>query len=307
MSRSDCLNLEDMESVIAMLLSAASAKQFGFDFKQLSNFGDEAQPSSIGMKVASELLKCSMIPSDRGGTFLTDVWKYCSSALQSNEVCMPALRDFLMIVLLNTMPAENISSPFPPGAMFDLWALVAGNVATKLAAQFCHRLEVSLAALFEAIDGQGTWSVYRRVCSMTPLVFVNLCLNSLLKRDEFINDSDCSLLPSVLKYDCSSFICLTSLLASIDTDSSMSTSWDSGRLDGIAATFVMETSKQKEANKIIAAQSFADAAQVIGRRFLILLAQKVSDSATHLLVLPHPIDAYTASFCFLSARLQLRG
>ena len=269
---------------MVLLLSAARSKRFGFEGKALLHRDDKMKPESIGMGVVSELLRCSLVPdNDEEGTFITDVWRYCSSALRSDEVHTSGLRDFLLMILLHTMSAKENSknsSPFPPGAMFDLWASVAGNLTTKLAVEFCLRLEDCLAALFDAMDGQRTWAVYQRVCSLTPQVFVNLCMNTLCKRRESGDDNESTLLTPMLEYDCSNFSCLSTLFASIDADARMVKLWDCGDLDLVAAAFVLQTHKQKGASTIIATEPFPQVASIIGRRFLAIFSQKVSYCTT---------------------------
>lgn len=267
-----------MQTTMILLLSATRSKRFDLRVKSLLDCDNTTEADTMGMGVVSELLRCSTIQQDN--PLIADIWRYSSSALQSNDTCTSSLRDFLLMIMMHTMPAKHNSkqsSPFTQGDMFDLWSLIAGNLTSGLSVEFCLQLEDCLAALFETMDGQGTWDVYQRVCRLTPKVFVNLSLNTLRERKDPGSDSGSTLLQSVLAYDCTNFSCLSSLFASIDTDSKMVKLWDSGRLDLTAATFVIQTYKQKGASETITSEFFAEAAGLIGRRFLSLLSQQVSN------------------------------
>jgi len=271
------LKSADMESTMILLLSAARSNLIDFEVKSLLGCDDTMKAGSVGMAVVSELLRCSVVPANREGKpFIVDVWRYCSSALQSNYDTS-GLRDFLLMIMMHTMPDKTdskVTSPFPLGEMFDLWALMAGKLTDKLALDFCLRLEDYLASLFRMKDGQGTWAVYQRVCSLTPKVFVDLFLNTLQEREESDYDGGATLLQSMLEYDCSGFSCLSNLFGSMEADAKLEKLWDGGHLDLTAATFILQTVKQKGACDIVASAYFAEAAGVIGRRFLDLLRQQ---------------------------------
>jgi len=238
------------------------------------------------MGVVSELLRCTLVPeSIDKGTFTADIWRYCSSALQSNKARkISGLRDFLLLILLSTMPIKGNSkepASFPAGEMFDLWALVAGQLENKLAVEFCLRLEDSLAALFDETDGLRTWRVYRRVCSLIPQVFINLWMKTVLKSVEVGVDVKSALLPSILEYDCSNFSFLSNLFQNINADAEMANMWECGHLDELASTFVLQTFKQKDANKIIATEHFQEAGIMIGRRFLTVMLSKNNQGSSY--------------------------
>ena len=232
------------------------------------------KPESNAMQVASALLRCSLIRSNHESTFLSDVLRFCADAFKSTDPRISVLKHFLLMILMPAME-KSTSFSFPPGAMFDLWAAIAGNLTTRMSVKICHRLEYCLSSLFGATCGQGAWVVYQRVCSMAPKVFVALWLNTVEKAD--VNDDyTSSLLQSVLKYDCSRFCCLSSLFSKIANDPKMAKLWDRGAFDAAAATFVLQTYKQKAAKEILTHSSWAEAVAVIGRKFLDLLVRKVS-------------------------------
>lgn len=267
----------EMETIIILLLSAPMTKEFDVEISDLLNRDAKIKPDSIAMEVSSALLRCSLVRTNHESSFISDVLRFCADAFKSTDPHTSGLKHFLLMILMHTIPAKEKAASFslPPGAMFDLWAILAGNPTTEMSVKICLRLESCLSALFGATCGRGAWVVYQRVCSITPKVFVNLWLNS-LEKVEASYDYTSSLLQSVLKYDCSQFYCLSSLFISIVNDSKIAKLWDSGALDAAAATFVLQTYKQKAAKEIIAHSSWADVASIVGRKFLALLVRKVS-------------------------------
>ena len=280
---SDALNPADRKIILFILQSASKSRQLSPKFKALKMTAE-----STSMGVVSDMMCCTSSTSHNNTTFTNDIWQYCLNALQS-DTSPSSLRDFLLKVLLHTMPAKEnfIDCTYPPEAVFDLWALVAGNLGTKLAAkQLVHRcclsLEGILSTLFTSADAEGMWAVHQRVCALTPHDVVDLCLDSMPLKDE--TDTESRLLPSLLEYDCSNFSGLTSIFSGIDPKYptlKMEELWNSGHLDDIAATFVTQACKQKSASNIIETESFARSASVIGKRFLTLLSQQVSVHPTY--------------------------
>ena len=272
---SNYLNFVEKESIAILLVAAPKSSLCCLDseLKALLNSNDRIKRDSFSRLVVSELLRCSLVPETDGvSTFFTDIWRHCSRVLQP-DVAHIGPKDFLYMVLLHTLPDRELSnnpSQFPSAVMLDLWVLLAGNLTTKLATKCCLRLEDHLAKLFKAMDA-STWTLYQRVCSLTPHVFVNLCIETLLKRKEFSNCHSSHLLSSVLEYDCSNFSCLIRMFTSIDSDDRMAELWNRGWLDQVAATFVLQTSKQPGARGMVATQPFVLVAGIIARRFLTLL------------------------------------
>ena len=282
----------EMETIIIMLLSAPTTKEFDVEISELLNRDANTKPESIAMQVASALLRCSLVRSNHESTFLSDVLRFCADAFKSTDPHISGLKHFLLMIVMHAVPAmeKSTSFSFPPGAMFDLWAAIAGNLNTKMSVKICHRLEYCLSSLFGATCGQGAWVVYQRVCIMAPKVFVALWLNTVEKAD--VNDDyTSSLLQSVLKYDCSQFCCLSSLFSKIANDPKMAKLWDRGAFDAAAATFVLQTYKQKAAKEILTHSSWAEAVAVIGRKFLDLLVGKVSAARIRMAASATPLSS----------------
>lgn len=260
-----------------LLLSGAKSRGFGDKTAPLLESDAKTKPESMGLGVASAVLRSSLVHTNSEGTFIAEVWRYCSEAFKSDDVSS-TLRDFLLVILLHTMPSEEsrMSSYIPPGTIFDLWADVARDLTSKVAVEFCVRLEHCLAETFNDVNGQGSWAIYQRVCKLTPPDFVDLWLNVMMKRDGSSNGGRSCLLLSVLGYDCSEFSCVSSMLASINTDENVASLWDAGRLDKVAATFVLQAFKHESGNERVVNPSFSKVASIISKRFLALLSQKVS-------------------------------
>ena len=246
-------------------------------FETVLNCVALSKPAPIGMELTSELLGCSVVLTHRDSTFGSDLVSHCFHAFQSNDDRTADLRHFLIVVLHAIFANDEKSVGPSPGAMFDLWSSVARNVTDTMRVEFCIRLEYILSALFKVDEGNGAWVVYQRICKLSPTKFAEIWLNVQLQKGESKYESECSLLRSVLEYDCSQFSCLLSMFARIGSDYKMTTLWDSGSLDTITAAFVVQTNKQKDAKSIIANASFAEIAPTICSRFMALLSNKVSE------------------------------
>ncbi|KAL7554426.1 hypothetical protein ACHAWF_017849 [Thalassiosira exigua] len=270
MSKSDALRLSEVECIL-LLLSVPRHNQIAF------GVDETMEPKPTNMFV-SELLWCTFNQYHSRKTHTSNLWGICSSALKSFDSHSTAMREFVLAFLLHAMPAKEkytSSHPYPPDAMFDLWALLAnGDLNAKYALELCIRLEDCLAMLFEIDDGHGTWSVYQKVCSISPETFADHCFAVLLQREKSHVDCQCTLLPSVLKYDCSKFSRLTSLITSIGTNTIVKRLWESGRLDVITATFVLQACSQQGAHEISDSKCFSDAALVIGQRISTMLSKR---------------------------------
>ena len=283
----------DMESNMLLLLSAVTrrAKQSRLEASVSDCDAGTTNESTTSMKLVSELLRCSLIPTNCSSTFTTDICKFCLDALQPNNA-EANFKDFLLLILLHILPSKDddlstSSSSLPPGTMLDLWATLAGNLSTKVAVECCLRLEDCLIATFDGMIGQGAWDVYQRILhNLTPQVFVDLCVKTVQERavpenardTVRIRESSQSLLRSILEYDCSEFSYLSSLFASMGKDLKMVKIWKRGCLDAVAATFMLQSYKQRGAKAVTENESFVDAASVIGKRFATLLKDHVSES-----------------------------
>jgi hypothetical protein len=267
----------ETETIILLVLSAPRTKKFDVKISDLLNRYDKIKSESIAMEVVSALLICSLVGSNHESAFISEVLRFCNDAFKSTDHCTSNLQHFLLMILMRAMPVKEKSPSFPflPGAIFDLWATIAGNLTSNMSVKNCFRLENWLSTLFGTPTcGHGAWIVYQRVCRITPKVFVDLWLNTIEAKESY--DYTTSLLQSVLIYDCSQFSCLSSLFTSIANNSKMAKLWDSGALDAVAATFVLQTNKQKAAKEIIESSPWAEMASIVGRRFLVQLARNVS-------------------------------
>ena len=256
--------------------------------------GDENNHLSsddLGMRVVSTLFKCAIDPRNDRDKQLGDLWRHCVIVMQSSghESC---LNDFLLKILLHTMPAKAdspVSLPISLEEVFDLWSYLAKDLNSKLSVEVCGRLEAYLTASFVSLeDGRGTWAVYQRICKQTPEKFVNLCLSTLLTKMVFDVDNpsnvsddvkkwnNASFLPAVIGYDCSEFTCLTSMIVRMASDDRILKLWTNGCLDLTAATFVLQIYAQKSTTEIRKTSFHAQAANMIGKRFLCLLSDEVS-------------------------------
>jgi hypothetical protein len=267
----------ETETIVLLALSAPTTRQNGVEIFDLLNRYDKIKPESIAMEVASALLRSSLVEVNHESAFLSDVLRFCNDAFKLNVPHTSNLKHFLLMILIHVMPVKEKSTSFPflSGAIFDLWTTIAGNLTSNMSIKICLRLENWLSTLFVTSTCEhGAWIVYQRVCRMTPKVFVNLWLNTIDAKES--SECTASLLQSVLIYDCSQFCCIPSLFTSIANDSKMAKLWDSGALDAVAATFVLQTNKQKAAKDIITSSSWAEMASIVGRRFLVQLAKTVS-------------------------------
>jgi hypothetical protein len=260
---------------MALMNSALMSKEFSSEKEYLLNCAGSSKPSSIALEVTSELLRCSLVPTRLDGTFVSDLILHCCHAFQSKDERTLGLKHFL-VVLLHALITNEKFVGFSPTTVFDLWSAVASNLSSKMTIEFSIQLERILSALFMADDGQGAWAIYQRICSSSPTAFTDRWLNVQLEKGEVNFEHGCFLLQSVLEYDCSQFACLLNLFTSVGSDDRTTTLWERGRLDTIAATFVLQTKKQN-AKSIIADASFADVLSNISRRFLALLCNKVSE------------------------------
>lgn len=264
----------EIESTIVLLLSAARSKHCGLQVNDIVNNCKETKTESVGMEVVSKLLRCSTNTDGyEKDQFIADIVGYCSDALKSKKSNTSQLRDTLLTILLHAIPdGVNAKSKlsFPVDRMFELWTLVAENLNTKLAVDFCLRLEDLFAQRFDALDSDSTWEVYQQMCRLSPVIFVDLCIRTLHVRVETGRGIGSRLIEKMLEYDCSNFASLSNLFAGIASDAKMASIWSSGHFDSIAATFVLQTSKQKAAAGIVATEAFSTAAAVIGHRFLTL-------------------------------------
>lgn len=272
MFNSNVCNTTDLESYLVLLLSSSLSKTFSFETEFLLNCVASSKPSSIAMKVTSELVRCA----SRDVKFVSELMSHCLHAFQLEDERTADLQNFL-IILLRTIHEKEKFVGFAPDAMFDLWSAIASNLINALTVEFSIRLECILSALFGAKDGQGAWTVYQRVCSLSPTTFMELWLNFQLKKDKVNSKDGYSLLRSVVEYDCSQFSCLLNLYTSIGYDEKVTTLWDSGVLDSVTAAFVVQSSMQRGAKSIITDASFVDVASTISRRFMTLLNNKVSE------------------------------
>ena len=286
----------DMESNMLLLLSAVTrSKQSRSEESVLDcDAGTTNNESTTSMKLVSELLRCSLIPTKYPSTFTADICKFCLDALQSKNA-EAGFKGFLLFVLLHILPSTDddlsiSSSSLPPGTMLDLWATLAGNLSSKVAVECCLRLEDCLIATFDGMTGQGAWDVYQRILhNLTPQLFVDLSWKTVQERAVHenvrdtvrIRESSQSFLRSILEYDCSEFSNLSSLFASMGKDAKLVKIWECGCLDAVAATFMLQSYKQKGAKAVIKNESFGDAASVIGKRFATLLKDHVSGSDLH--------------------------
>ena len=270
------LKTVDLESYRILILSAPMPKQVRLETNYTLNCDAKLKQESMAMEVTSELLRCSSVPdTHRKDTYFSDLMLHCFRAYQSTGASASGLKHFLTSLLHSILAKEKFMR-FSPDAMFDLWSVVAKNRG-PMSVELSKQLEHRLSTLFTLADGQGSWAVYRRICSLSPTVFVNIWLNLQLETGGLNNENGCSLLQSVLQYDCSQFSCLLHLFASISSNGRLAKLWESGYLDSIAATFVQQSNQQNDARAIIADTSFAEVASMIGRRFLVLLGRKVSD------------------------------
>ena len=210
-----------------------------------------------------------------------NVWKFCVGAFKSSDPRTSSLKQFLMMILMHTIHNSEESAPFTyrPDVIFDLWAAIAGNSTTDMSVKICHQLEDYLSALFGSKCGHGAWIVYERVVSITPADFVKLWLNT-RERVESNNDEATSLLGVVLKYDCSQFSCLACSFSSINDErvntchnSVMAKLWDSGSLDAVVATFVLQANKQGTIDNFFNEDSWW--VDIVGKKFIALLVSKV--------------------------------
>ncbi|KAL3807850.1 hypothetical protein ACHAXA_009878 [Cyclostephanos tholiformis] len=269
----------ETETIVLLALSAPTTRQNGVEIFDLLNRYDKIKPESIAMEVASALLRSSLVEVNHESAFLSDVLRFCNDAFKLNVPHTSNLKHFLLMILIHVMPVKEKSTSFPflSGAIFDLWTTIAGNLTSNMSIKICLRLENWLSTLFVTSTCEhGAWIVYhQRVCRMTPKVFVNLWLNTIDAKES--SECTASLLQSVLIYDCSQFCCIPSLFTSIANDSKMAKLWDSGALDAVAATFVLQTNKQKAAKDIITSSSWAEMASIVGRRFLVQLAKTDQD------------------------------
>lgn len=264
-------NTDEMESNLILLLAAARSKRPELEVKSMIECDETTTEEP---RLISELLRCSLISGKFEASFINGICNYCLRAFQSVDTDT-SLKDFLLTILLYTLPSKDGVGP-SPGALFDLWAAIAGDLSNKTQVECCFRLEDCLVSTFNSIDGQGCWAVYQRICDLTPEVFVDLWVKTMLKRDN-PGDFGRSILQSVIEYDCSEFSCLSSLFTANGTR--IATLWNSGFLDDVAAAFVLQICKQKDSKAIMDNKPFKDAAVNIGLRFLALLANE-QESAT---------------------------
>jgi hypothetical protein len=273
---SNVCEIIDSEGYMTLLLSASMSKMFSFETEHLLKYAPLSKPSSIAMKVSSELVRCSFVPTHRDLTFVSELMSHCFHAIQSKDERTFSLKNFL-VALLHAFYENEKFVGLSPDAMFDLWSALARNFEHVMTAELSTRLESILSSLFSAEDGQGAWIVYQRICSLSPTMFAEIWLNIQLETVKVNHVHGHSLLRSVLEYDCSQFSCLLNLFTSIGSDGKVATLWDSGRLDTVAATFVIQTNKQRDAKSLIADASFAEVTSTISRRFMALLISKVRE------------------------------
>ena len=266
---------EDMDSTMILLQCN--------QLDSLLDCPNETKRNLVSYGLVRELLQCSARSTTNAKSSIANVWRLSSNLLQSDNENISNLRDFLLKIMMHTIPDKNgleSSSPLPPDEMFGLWSTVAKKLPTKLAVDFCLQLEDCIAAYFnEGNDGHQAWTVYQKICKLSPDTFVDLFMKTLSRRIESIGAGEPSLLSCVLEYDCSNFSCLADFFMKIHSDKVMIKLWTGGQLDHIAITFVLQACKQKSANDIIAGVSFAKAAEIFGKRFLTLLTTQVSDWA----------------------------
>jgi hypothetical protein len=271
----------DMETIVVMLLSSPTIGKYTAEITNLLTCDAKLKQSSIAMGVASALLRCSLSGASHESTFMVDVWRFCVAAFKSSDLSISSLKQFLMFLLMHTIHNGEESTPFtyPPDVMFDLWAAIAGSSTNDMSVKICHRLENCLSALFESECGHGAWIVHQRVISITPTNFVKLWLNT-RERAESNYDETTSLLEVVLEYDCSQFSCLACSFASINDElvdtchnSVMAKLLDSGALNAVAATFVLQANKQGSIDNFMNIDSRWVA--IVGKKFIALLVSEV--------------------------------
>ena len=116
--------------------------------------------------------------------------------------------------------------------------------------------------------------VYQRINKLIPPEkFVERCLFTLHHKIAEDNKLDSSadnetLLSAVLRYDCSKFSCLATLLSHPPNNDSFMKLWNSGHLDNIVASFILQMKAQKITMEI--------STNTIGERFIALLDEEVS-------------------------------
>ncbi len=279
MLNSNVCNIIDSEGYMALLLSSSMSKMFSFEAEHLLKYVPSSKPSSIPMKLSSEIVRCSFAATPRDVTFVSELMSHCFHAFQSKDKRTSGLRNFLAALLHAFYENEKFVG-LSPDAMFDLWSALARNFTNIKTGELSIRLESILSSLFGAEDGQGAWIVYQRMCSLSPTKFTEIWLNIQPETVKVNHEHGRSLLRSVLEYDCSQFSCLLNLFSSIGSDGKVTTLWDSGSLDAAAAAFVIQTNKQRDAASLIADASFAAVSSTISRRFMALLINKVSECDT---------------------------
>jgi len=277
------LNTVDVEGIMLVLFSMLrSSGSQSMNTELESSLMQNSDETMTGMKVVTSLLRHNIVPANHHCRATDDIWKECCTVVASDHPKQLRLKHFLLSVVLRMFSDAKVSviSPLLATTMFHLWAALSDDLEEKLSMEVCIHLSDCLAEMFSSPEkGHLAWPVYQSLCKMGMAAFVDSCLLTLFKQDQFGRESKRCFLASVMSYDSTNFVCLAKVL--LKNEDKYERLWQSGLLDMAASTLVMKTYTQGSSDEAVEG-IMSKVAEVAGNRFLTLLPGMEENKGAHL-------------------------